>query len=114
MIQRGNIYWVTPTEKNRIPASVVHPYVVIEMNITDESDSVIVCALTTNMNKVSIAGNVLLELGEANLPKQSIVEVSKRFTLQMTELGDYMGTLSQERLEQIYSGIQFVERSFLK
>ncbi|MEL6309876.1 MAG: type II toxin-antitoxin system PemK/MazF family toxin [Chloroflexota bacterium] len=114
MIKRGDIYWVTPTEANGITSSTMHPYVVIAVNITDKNDTASVCALTTNMNKVSIAGNVLLELGEANLPKQSIVEVSKRFTLQTTELGEYIGTLSQERLEQILAGIQFVECSFLK
>jgi len=98
----GDIYWAQP--KSGIP----HPYVVIRV----DQDTVIACALTTNRRRVSMPGYVLLEAGEANLPKRSIVEVSKRFTLEHSQLGAYIGTLSQARLDQIQAGIQFLEKAF--
>ncbi|MBC8170878.1 MAG: type II toxin-antitoxin system PemK/MazF family toxin, partial [Anaerolineae bacterium] len=75
-------------------------------------DTVIVCALTSNMNKVNLPGNVLLEVGEANLPRQSIVEVSKVSTVAKTQLGDYIGSLTEARINQILAGMRFVQTSF--
>ena len=101
----GDVYWVQIANQSDIP----HPHVIIEQ---DTSDTVVVCALTTNMRKISIPGNVLLETGEANLPRQSIVEVSKVLMLDRAALGDYIGTVSERRVKQIRAGIRFVQRSF--
>ena len=46
--------------------------------------------------------NVLLEVGEANLPKQSIVEVAKVSTVEKTQLGEYIGSLTDRRIHQIF------------
>lgn len=70
--------------------------------------------LTSNIQRVSIPGNVLLEAGEANLPRQSVVEVSKVSTLEKSQLGDYIGTLDERRISQILAGMRFVQTSFGK
>jgi len=103
-IKQGDVYWIQLADESDIP----HPHVVIEL----DTATVTVCAVTTNAKKISIPGNVLLNVGEANLLKQSIVEVSKTATIDKTALGDYIGTLSEQRVQQILSGIQFVQRSF--
>jgi len=59
-------------------------------------------------------GTVLLDIDEANLPKQSLVEVSKITTVDKTQLGDYIGTLSESRIAQILAGIRFLQRSFFR
>lgn len=111
-INQGDIYWVPLEEVDGSEVSVTHPHVVIQDNVLNHShiETVIVCALTTNIKKASQPGNVLLEIGEANLPKQSIVEVSKVSTVNKTQLGEYIGTLSKDRIEQILSGMQFLQR----
>lgn len=48
-----------------------------------------VCALTSNIKRANTPGNVLLETGEANLPRQSVVEVSKVSTVDKIQLGEY-------------------------
>jgi mRNA interferase MazF len=103
-IKQGDVYWVQLAAESDIP----HPHVVIEL----DTATVTVCAVTTNAKKLSIPGNVLLEIGEANLLKQSIVEVSKTATIDKTAFGDYIGTLSEQRVQQILAGIRFVQRSF--
>jgi mRNA interferase MazF len=50
----------------------------------------------------------LLEPGEGNLPKQSIVVVSQVFTIDKVQLGEYIGTLTTRRVNQILAGIQLL------
>lgn len=104
-IQLGDIYWIIPTEEH----TIAHPHVVIEQSATH----IILCALTTNAKKISMQGNILLNIGEANLPKQSIIEVSKTITRTPSDLGAYIGTVSEKRIQQIKANRRFVERSFL-
>lgn len=72
----------------------------------------VVCGVTSNLRRANAPGNVLLDAGEANLPRQSIVEVSKVSTVAKSELGDYIGSLSRQRIKQILAGMRFLQRSF--
>lgn len=83
---------------------------VVQNNIFNLSklNTVIVCTLTSNLRRAQIKGNVLLESGEANLPKQSVVIVSQLFTVDKSQLTDYIGTLSQKRILQIIDGINLL------
>ena len=67
-----------------------------------------VCPLTSNIKRANAPGNVLLEKKEANLPKQSVVNVSQVFTVDRTQLDEYVGTLSPKRIREIISGIKLV------
>lgn len=112
-INQGDIYWIASDD---LEQSVRHPYVVVQDDMFNHSriDTVVVCALTSNMNKVSMQGNVLLEAGEGNLERASVVEVAKITSVSKSDLGDYIGTISQQRIEQIFAGIRFVQTSFLR
>ena len=91
-----------------------HPHVVVQDDVFNHSriTTVIVCALTTNLHRASEPGNVLLDVGEANLPKQSVVVVSQISSVEKARLGERIGTLSDERVEQILSGLRFQQASF--
>ncbi|MCA9912261.1 MAG: type II toxin-antitoxin system PemK/MazF family toxin [Anaerolineae bacterium] len=114
-IRQGDVYWVQLSGEDDMGLRIPHPHVVIQQDTLNQSPAVgtvVICALTTNARKISIPGNVLLEPGEANLPRQSAVEVSKISTIEKTHLGQYIGTLSEQRVRQILAGIRFVQRSF--
>jgi mRNA interferase MazF len=68
-------------------------------------NTVVVCALTSNLRRARIPGNVLLDEGEADLPEQSVVMVSQLFTVDKGDLLDKIGTLSTEHLRQVFEGI---------
>ena len=108
-INQGDVYWVQLDESD-----IPHPHVVVQEDVFNHSriHSVVVCALTTNMKRVSMPGNVLLDVGEANLPKQSVVEVSKVSAVEKAQLGEYVGSLSQQRVQQILAGMRFLQSSF--
>ena len=61
--------------------------------------------LTSDLKYAKMSGNVLLEKGEANLSKASVVNVSQLLTVDKTQLGEYIGTLSRKRLYQILEGV---------
>jgi mRNA interferase MazF len=114
VINRGDIYWVQAEAEAAERGYYPHPYVVIQDNVFNHSrlNTVVVCALTSNLKEANAPGNLLLDVAEANLPKQSVVVVSKVSAVAKTELGEYIGALSEERVKQILAGMRFLHLSF--
>jgi len=112
IVNQGDIYWVPLEEPNGAEPGYIHPHVVIQDDVINHSriHTVVVCALTTNIKRANMPGNVLLEAGEANLPKQSIVVVSQVSTVDKAQLGEYIGSLTKERMDQILAGMRFLQR----
>ena len=107
VINQGDVYWIELDEPTGSEPGYSHPHVVVQNNVFNASriNTVIVCALTSNIKRAEAPGNVLLEKGEANLSKQSVVLVSQIFTVDKTQLGEFIGTLSERRVKQIIDGI---------
>jgi mRNA interferase MazF len=110
VIKQGDIFWIELEEPVGSEPGYSHPHVVIQNNVFNQSriNTIIVCALTTNLKRASSPGNILLEVGEGNLPKQSIVVVSQIFTVDKMQLGEYIGSLTKRRINQILVGIQLL------
>ena len=83
---------------------------VVQNNLFNESriNTVVVCALTTNLRRTKAPGNVLLRNGESNLPKESVVHGAQLFTVDKRDLAEFVGTLSALRVAQIVNGIKLV------
>lgn len=109
-IKQGEVYWVDLGEPRGSEPAYRHPHVVIQNDIFNSSriSTVIVCALTSNVSRAAVPGNVLLKKGEANLKKESVVNVSQIITVDRADVVEKIGTLSRERVEQIVSGIRLV------
>jgi len=107
VINQGDIYWIELEEPTGSEPGYSHPHVVVQNNVFNASriNTVIVCALTSNIKRSEAPGNVFLEKGEANLPKQSVVLVSQIFTVDKSQLGEFIGTLAEQRVQQIIDGI---------
>jgi mRNA interferase MazF len=112
VINQGDVFWVKPNGKSEIP----HPHVVLQEDVFNHSriETVVVCAVTSNMQRASLPGNVVLDAGEANLPKASVVEVSKVSSVDKSQFGEYIGSVSGERVQQILAGMRFLQRSFFE
>lgn len=113
-IQRGDIYWIAPDDSRGPAPNYSHPHVVVQDDVFNRSriTTVVVVALTTNLTKANEPGNVLLEPGEGGLPKQSAVVVSQISSVEKARLGERIGALSDERVEEILAGLRFIQRSF--
>jgi mRNA interferase MazF len=114
VINQGDIYWVQLADLSESEPSIRHPHVVVQDNVFNHSriNTVVACALTSNIKRANTPGNVLLEVGEANLLKQSVVEVSKVSTVDKTQLSEYIGSLSEQRINQVLAGMRFLQLSF--
>ena len=111
VINQGDLYWVPLEEADGAEPGYIHPHVIVQDNLFNRSRiaTVVVCALTTNLKRANLPGNVLLEAGEANLPKQSVVVVSQVSTVNKAQLGEYIGSLSAARVDQILAGMRFIQ-----
>ena len=110
IMRQGEIYWVEQDEPQASEPGYNCPFVVVQNNVFNQSrmDTVLLCALTSNPRRGRNPGNVALNPGEAGLSKPSIVVVSQIITLDKAQLGDYIGTLSKSRVQQILDGLRLL------
>lgn len=110
VIRQGEIYWVDLGEPRGSEHSYRHPHIVVQNNLFNASkiNTVVVCALTSNLKRAKAPGNVLLEKGEANLLKKSVVNISQIYTVNKSDLIEKIGRVSQNRVQQILDGINLL------
>jgi mRNA interferase MazF len=110
VINQGDVFWVELDDPVGSEPGYRHPHVVIQNNVFNRSrlNTVVICALTSNLKRAIAPGNVLLEPKEANLLKQSVVVVSQIFTVDKMQLGEYIGALSNKRVRQILDGLRLL------
>ncbi len=115
-IFRGELYWLEPEPGPEGAPAYSHPHVVVQDDVFNHSriTTVVVCALTSNLHRATEPGNVLLEPGEGDLPRQSVVVVSQISSVDKGRLGARIGALSAQRVEQIVAGLRFQQASFFE
>lgn len=55
-----------------------------------------------------LPGNVTLKKGEANLPKNSVINTTQIKTIDKSSLIEKIGTISQKQLTAVYEGMKLV------
>lgn len=110
VINQGDIFWIELDKPLGSEPGYLHPNVIVQNNIFNNSriNTVVVCALTSNLRRAEAPGNVLLDKGEANLPKKSVVNISQITTVDKHQLIERIGTLSNERVRLILDGIHLL------
>ena len=110
VIEQGEIYWVDFGLPSGSEPGYKHPHIVIQNNIfnTSNINTVVICALTSNVKRAQAPGNVLLKKGEANLPKKSVVNVSQIYTVNKSDLIERIGKVSAKRFNEILEGIKLI------
>lgn len=110
MIRQGDIYWIDLDDPKGSGPGYRHPHVVVQNNVFNSSriGTVVVCALTSNVKRADAPGNVLLKKGEANLKKDSVVNISQLVTVDKDDLLEKIGALSSARVREIITGIRLL------
>lgn len=110
VINQGDIFWIDFRVPIGSEPGYRQPHLVIQNNLFNRSriNTVVVCALTSNMKRAGAPGNVALKKGEANLSKKSIVNISQIFTVNKSDLSEKIGTLSKNRILQVLQGIKLL------
>ena len=110
MIKQGDVFWVELGEPHGSEPGYRHPYVIVQNDIFNASrvNTTIGMALSSNLSRAKVPGNVLLNKGEANLAKTSVVIVSQIITIDKTDLKEKIGRLTTARVEAILTGLRLV------
>ena len=108
--KQGEIFWVDLGEPSGSEPGYRHPHIVIQNNIFNSSNinTVVVCSLTSNLKRAKAPGNVMLNKGEANLPKKSVVNISQIYTVNKSDLVEKIGQVSEKRIHEILAGLKLL------
>lgn len=114
VVCQGDVFWIEAESLRPAVQGVPHPHVVIQSNVLNWSriSTTVVCGLSSNLRLANEAGNVLLDAGEADLTHRSVAIVSQICTVEKSELGLRIGTLSQQRVEEILTGLSFLQKTY--
>ena len=83
---------------------------VIQNNVFNKSkiNTVLVCALTSNLKRIQSPGNVLIKRGEGNLKKDSVVNITQLITVNKSDLVEKIGSLPHTKIRQVIEGINLL------
>ena len=106
-IRQGEVYWLDLGEPAGSGPGYRHPYLVVQSDLFNVSRirTVVVCELTSNLQRAEAPGNILLRRGEGGLERASVVNVSQLYTVDKTDLVERIGALSQDRVAEIFTGL---------
>jgi len=110
VIRKGSVYWVDFSPAKGSEPMGKRPGLVLQNDLLNDSklNTVIVVAITSTLKFGELPGNVSLHKGEANLPKRSVINMTQIKTVDKLSLKEKIGTLSKERLTQVYDGMKLV------
>ncbi|MCS6842946.1 MAG: type II toxin-antitoxin system PemK/MazF family toxin [Caldilineales bacterium] len=105
--RRGEIYWVKldPTIGSEIAKT--RPALIISNDIGNQfSDRVIVAPISASSTDKVYPFEVLLSAGEGGLPRESKVLLDQIRTVDKRRLGEKLGVLSPERMQEVNRAIR--------
>jgi mRNA interferase MazF len=109
-IRQGDIFWIDLGAPHGSEPGYKHPHVIVQNNVFNLSriNTVVVCAVTSNIKLSKAPGNILLQKGEGGLKKASVINISQILTIDKADLAEKIGRLSQARIKQIIDGVKLL------
>ncbi len=107
VIKQGDVFWIDLGNPSDPEPGYRHPHLIIQNDVFNSSriQTVVVCVLTSNLDRAKAPGNVMLNKGEANLPKKSVVNISQIYTVDKSDLIEKIGRIPPRRMDQVLKGI---------
>ena len=109
-IRRGEIWWADLIEPRRSEPGYRRPVLVVQADRFNRSriQTVVVAAITGNMELAAAPGNVILPARSSGLPRDSVVNVSQVLTLDRSFLSEQAGALSPRLQRVVDQGLRLV------
>jgi len=107
---RGEIWWANLPDPVGSEPGYRRPVLVIQDDTFTQSriSTIIVVIITSNTQLAEAPGNVLLPRGVSGLPRDSVVNVSKVFTIDKTFLVERIGSLPDYLQEDVDEGLRTI------
>jgi mRNA interferase MazF len=109
-VYQGEVYWLDFGPASGSAPAERHPCVVVQSDAFNRSRiaSTVVCLITSNISRSRSPGNVAIKKGDANLPKDCVVDVSQLQTVDRSELTERIGKLPAPKVDDIRDGLQLL------
>lgn len=109
-MERGEIWWAELEAPKGSEPGYRRPVLVVQGDSFNRSkiSTVIVAAITSNLELADAPGNVRLDRRASKLPRPSVVNVSQVLTLDRAALTERVARLSPSTLEAIDAGLRMV------
>ena len=110
VIRSGSIYWVDFSPGKGSEPMGRRPGLVIQNDALNDSNlnTVIMLAITSTLKFGDLPGNIVLQQGEANMPKRCVINVTQIKSVDKKSIKENIGALSDERMAEVYQGLKLV------
>ncbi|MBN1421990.1 MAG: type II toxin-antitoxin system PemK/MazF family toxin [Planctomycetes bacterium] len=107
-MKRGEIWWAELPVPSGSEPGFRRPVAVVQADVLNRSRirTVIVTAITSNIDLAAAPGNVLLLPEESGLSKESLVNVTQLFTLDRSRLIERAGALPAGAMHALEDGLR--------
>ena len=110
VIRNGSICWVDFSPGKGSEPVGRRPGLVIQNDALNDSNlnTVIMLAITSTLKFGDLPGNIILQKGEANMPKRCVINVTQIKSVDKKSIKENIGALSEERMAEVYQGLKLV------
>ncbi|GAJ10681.1 unnamed protein product [marine sediment metagenome] len=110
VIRSGSIYWVDFSPGKGSEPMGKRPGLVIQNDVLNDSNlnTVIMLAITSTLKFGDLPGNIVLQKGEANMPKRCVINVTQIKSVDKKSIKENIGALSEKRMAEVYQGLKLV------
>ena len=107
MIRRGEIYYADVIPVVGSEQGGVRPVLIVQNDIGNKySPTVIVAAITSQINKAKLPTHIEISAVEYGLPKDSVILLEQIRTIDKKRLKEKIGYLSSEIMEKVNEALQ--------
>ncbi len=109
-VQRGDIWWADLPEPSGSEPGFTRPVLIVQANAFNRSRirTVIIAAITSNLELANAPGNVLLPRRVSGLREESIINVSQLAALDRRFLTDHVGKIPPQIQASVDAGLRLV------
>jgi len=110
VISQGDVFWARLSRSTGSEPENRRPVAIVQRDSINRSTfrTVVVVPLTKQTKHANIPGNVLLQRGEANLPRPSLARGTHIMVIDKCRLIEKIGTLSQKRTNEIIDDVIWI------
>ena len=107
-MERGEVWWANLSNPVGSGPGYRRPVLVIQSDALNQSkiQTVVVVAITSNLELSGAPGNVTVTPRSTGLPKDSVINVSQVLTIDRALLGEYAGTIPVRKMNQVDHGLR--------
>ena len=106
MIRRGEIYYADLSPVIGSEQGGIRPVLVVQNDIGNKySPTIIIAAITSQINKAKLPTHVEISAQEYSLPKDSVILLEQIRTVDKKRLRDKIGYLTPETMKKVDEGL---------